>query len=258
MKYSEKKIFKNFILNFDNPTIQKLYNNKEQPIKYQQMKVVLQCLIAAYFSIFVKNIINVYNQMLHPDTLFSTQFYVSSLVMIAVTVCFICALYMIRSWIVFIQRTYILVFYAYLIYTFFSWTQMQERLIMEAEKEERSIQATAMLYMVLFYGLVQIVSFLESSWYARCLVLITQYCIMIVISVMQEIKITFSVMALVVCLLMGYIYYINEKVNKEKFFEVCLSYQAQQDWKQILDSIMPLPICMFTEYQHKYNQNFLS
>lgn len=74
--------------------------------------------------------------------------------MIAVTVCFICALYMIRSWIVFIQRTYILVFYAYLIYTFFSWTQMQERLIMEAEKEERSIQATAMLYMVLFYGLV--------------------------------------------------------------------------------------------------------
>lgn len=49
---------------------------------------------------------------------------------------------------------------------------------------------------------------------------------MIVISVMQEIKITFSVMALVVCLLMGYIYYINEKVNKEKFFEVCLSYQA--------------------------------
>lgn len=29
MKYSEKKIFKNFILNFDNPTIQKLYNNKE-------------------------------------------------------------------------------------------------------------------------------------------------------------------------------------------------------------------------------------
>lgn len=31
---------------------------------------------------------------------------------------------------------------------------MQERLIMEAEKEERSIQATAMLYMVLFYGLV--------------------------------------------------------------------------------------------------------
>lgn len=183
-------------------------------------------LIIGYTCIFTKQVINIHYHILHDNKEQSTMFYSTSAAMIFVSVFWIYMMKKFKKSIVLVKRVYISIFLIYLTVNFYQWVKMEKEYIDSPEDNEDMVLPTAMVFSILFYGLVQLVSYLETTWYGRGAVLVLQYIIMVIIALIMDIRYAFSLVAFVICFLLSYIYQINEKINKELFYKVYLQNQA--------------------------------